>query len=139
MFGGNLPPQRPQIFSTCGGVLTEEFIGKLFGESFAKLLDCAIFNPQRPQNFEKGGNVVEQRGHGKLVVCVSPSLMILKERLPHLPQNFTPCAKRALQLVQATMPGITLDCGEPLLLLPPPVSEVDGWLLAAPRSGFSCA
>ena len=63
--------------------------------------------------------------------------MTLNERLPHLPQNFTPWAKRALQLVQATMPGITLDFGAPLLL--PPVPDGDGWLLDTSRNGFNCA
>ncbi len=65
--------------------------------------------------------------------------MTLKERLPHLPQNFTPSAKRALQLAQATMQGIMLEYGEPPLRPLPPIPDGDGWLLDASRSGFNCA
>jgi len=106
-------------------------MGWLF-EAFAGVV---IFKPQRPQNFENGGSVAEQRGQGKLGE-VSPSVITLKARLPHLPQNFTPWAKRALQFVQTTMPGITLDCGEPPLLSAP---DGDGWLLDASRRDVNCA
>ncbi len=122
MFGGNLPPHRRQIFSTCLGKSSGEPEGKLLGEGFGKFPDCVIFIPQRPQNFENGGSGAEHLGQGKLE-WVSPSLIMLKERLPHFPQNFTPWAKRALQFVQATIPGITLACVAPLLLSPAPDGE----------------
>ena len=98
---------------------------------------CVIFKPHLPQNFDFWGSVAEHLGHGKSP-RLSPSLMIVKERLPHFPQNLTPSAKRALQFVQATMPGIKLDCAAPPLLLPP-VPDGDGWLLDALFRGLSCA
>jgi len=54
---------------------------------------------------------------------------------PHRPQNLTPSANFDPQLEHATMPGITLDCGEPAELVP---CEEDGWL-AVPWGGLSWA
>ena len=67
-----------------------------------------MFNPHRPQNLEFSGKGDEHRGHGN-VLAVSAGLTRVKERPPHRPQNFTPSAKRELQVMHATMPGIRLE------------------------------
>ena len=79
--------------------------------------------PHRPQKREFSGKGFEHRGHGK-ELGRSPWLTVTKDRFPHLPQNFTPSANRALQFEQATIPGIRLDL-VPLLLLP---CDGEGWL-----------
>ncbi len=49
----------------------------------------------------------------------------MNEPLPQRPQNLTPSANLEWQLEHATMPGITLDGGDPPVLDP---SDGDGWL-----------
>ena len=85
--------------------------------------DAGMLRPQRPQNLEFCGGGAEQRGHGK-PFCISPGLTNTNERPPHRPQNFTPSAKRELQVEHATIPGITLECIPPLLL----PCDGEGWL-----------
>ena len=58
---------------------------------------------------------------------LSPAVTNTNDPLPHRPQNLTPSAKREWQFAQATMPGITLDAGEPPVLAP---CDGDGWLPA---------
>ena len=75
-----------------------------------------MFNPHRPQNLEFSGKGDEHRGQGN-VLAVSAGVTRVNERPPHRPQNFTPSAKRELQVMHATIPGIRLEW-TPLLPLP---------------------
>ena len=54
-----------------------------------------------------------------------PRLIIVNEPLPHRPQNRTPSANLEPQFEHATISGITLDGGEPPVLLP---CDGEGWL-----------
>jgi hypothetical protein len=81
-----------------------------------------MLRPQRPQKREFCGNGAAQRGHG-YVAGASPALTSENEPPPQRPQNRTPSANREPQLVHATIPGMTLDGGDPLLLDP---SDGDG-------------
>ena len=118
ILGGYAPPQRRQIRSAWGGKLRPG----IDDEGCDGL--GAIFSPQRPQNLEFSGRGTEHLGHGN-DRPVSPGLTTANERPPHRPQNFTPSANRELQVVQATIPGIRLEC-TPLLLLPPLAAPCDG-------------
>ncbi len=84
-----------------------------------------MFKPHFPQNFEEAGSVAEHCGQENSCLF-SPSLITAKERFPQRPQNFTPSAKRALQFVQRTIPGIKLDFAVP-------VCEDEGWLFDSRR------
>jgi hypothetical protein len=80
--------------------------------------------PQRPQKREFSGSCAAHRGHG-YVEAEPPGVIIVNDPLPHRPQNRTPSAKREPQFEHPTMPGITLDSGELLELLP---CDDVGWL-----------
>ena len=84
------------------------FVTKPVGRDKGEVERDGMLKPQRPQNFEFCGRGVEHRGQGN-EPALSPGLTTTKERLPQRPQNFTPSAKRELQLEQATIPGITLE------------------------------
>ncbi|MEK7722756.1 MAG: hypothetical protein AAB336_00240 [Acidobacteriota bacterium] len=76
------------------------------------------------------GSAVEHLGQLKVWIAAEVWIRV-KLVLLHLPQNFTPSANLAPQRVQATIPGITLDCPALLLLS----CDGDGWL--PPPNGFN--
>ena len=84
-----------------------------------------ILSPQRPQNREFSGSGAVHRGHG-YVAEGSLAFTGLKVPPPQRPQNLTPSAKRELQLMHATIPGITLDAPPELPALLP--CDDSGWL-----------
>ena len=93
-----------------------------------------MFRPQRPQKREFSGRDAEHRGHG-YVPSVCARVTRVNDPLPQRPQNLTPSANREPQLAHATIPGMTLEAGEPMPLLP---CDDDGWL-GEPWTGFNCA
>jgi hypothetical protein len=106
--GGNAPPHRRQTRSACGGDACATPEVNPTGRANEGDDAAGMLKPQRPQNLEFCGSGVEHRGHGKLF-CISPGLTRTNDRPPHLPQNFTPSAKRELQVAHATIPGIMLE------------------------------
>ena len=84
------------------------FVVKLAGRLRLAVEFEVMLKPQRPQKRENSGSMFEHRGHGN-EPGDSPGLIMINDRFPQRPQNFTPSAKRELQFEQATMPGITLE------------------------------
>src|SRR5215211_7828362 len=132
MCGGKAPLQRRQTRSARGGNC-DGFVTNPAGWLTFNGAPGPILKPHRPQNLECCGSGLEQRGHGN-ESGDSPGLTRVNDRLPQRPQNFTPSANRELQLVHATIPGITLEW-IPLLLLP---WDGDGLLPASIRD-LRCA
>ena len=136
MCPGKTPRQRGQTLLFAWGKLCGVPETNPLGLGIEAAWCWGIFSPHRPQNFEFAGSCDLHLGQG-MELGRAPSDTIVKLRFPHRPQNFTPSAKRELQFVQATIPGITLDC-PPLIPRDSPVrtaAAAPGTPVAQPASG----